>query len=91
MQKNLKGTLQSQNADFGILITFRPPTKGMIAEAVKEGSFSLKNKEIPKIQFLTVEDLFKKPIPIALPQTFILEPFKKPIIGKDLNLTLNIE
>ena len=45
----------------------------MTAEAVKEGiahyeySKDTKQYEIPKIQILTVEDLFKKPIPVKLP------------------------
>jgi len=47
------------NADFGILITFSKPTRGMIEEAVKEGNFKFMDKEISKIQFLTIEDLFK--------------------------------
>ena len=40
MVRDLKGTIQSQNADFGILITLKEPTRGMIEEAVKEGSFN---------------------------------------------------
>jgi len=40
-------------------------------------------REIPKIQFLTIKDLFKEPIPIKLPQ-IILPPYRKPIIEKEL-------
>ena len=84
MVRDLKGTLKSQNADFGILITFSKPTRGMIEEAVKEGQFKFMGKEIPKIQFLTIEDLFKEVIPIQLPHSFIFEPYRKPIIEKEL-------
>lgn len=81
MVRDLKGTLKSQNADFGILITFREPTQGMINEATKEGYFKYMQKEIPKIQFLTLEDLFKDPIPVKLPGN-VLPPYQKPIIDR---------
>jgi hypothetical protein len=84
MVRDLIGTIKSQGADFGILITFRGPTQGMINEATKEGQYKSEHVrgEIPKIQFLTVEDLFKDPVPIKLPQ-MILSSFKKPIIEKE--------
>ncbi|MBA7541607.1 hypothetical protein ES705_33923 [subsurface metagenome] len=88
MVRDLKGTIQSQNADFGILITLRKPTRGMIEEAVKEGSFNYcyqegtTHKKIPKIQLLTVEDLFTDPIPTKLPPA-VIEPYRKPDIKKD--------
>jgi len=88
MVRDLKGTIQSQNADFGILITLKEPTRGMIEEAVKEGSFNYcyqegtTHKKIPKIQLLTVEDLFTDPIPVKLPPA-VIEPYRKPDIKKD--------
>jgi site-specific DNA-methyltransferase (adenine-specific) len=88
MVRELKGTLKSQNADFGILITFSKPTRRMIEEATTEGYFRFMGKEIPKIQFLTVEDLFKQVIPVQLPQSFIFEPYRKPIIEKELEKEL---
>jgi len=81
MIRDLKGTMKSQNADFGIFISFKKPTQGMIEESTKEGLLGFMGKEIPKIQFLTVEDLFKDPIPIKLPH-LILPPYKKPVIEK---------
>ena len=88
MVRDLKGTIQSQNADFGILITRKEPTRGMIEEAGKEGSFDYCyhegtiHKKIPKAQLLTVEDLFTNPIPIILPPT-VIEPYRKSNIKKD--------
>lgn len=71
MVRDLIGTLKNQNADFGILITFAEPTLGMIKEATKEPYYTLSRGEkaikIPRIQFLTVEDLFKDTIPVKLP------------------------
>ncbi len=81
MVRDLKGTIKSQNADFGILITLKKATQGMITEAVKEG-YAESKKKIPKIQLLTIEDLFKKPIPIILPGQ-ILPPYKKPGLKKE--------
>ena len=65
-------------------LTFSKPTRGMIEEAIKEGYFKFMGKEIPRIQFLTVEDLFREVIPVQLPQSFIFEPYRKPIIYKEL-------
>jgi site-specific DNA-methyltransferase (adenine-specific) len=81
MVRDLKGTMKSQNADFGILITLKKPTQGMITEAVKNG-YAESTKKIPKIQLLTVEDLFKKPIPIILPGQ-ILPPYRKPELKQE--------
>ncbi len=83
MVRDLKGTIQSQNAEFGILITLEQPTKGMIEEAVKEGTFNYRYMEgitqtkIPKIQLLTVQDLFAEQIRVVLPPN-VIEPYKKP-------------
>ena len=83
MVRDLKGTTKSQNADFGILITFKGATQGMTNEATKEGYFKFMGREIPTIQCLIVEDLFKDPIPVKLPQT-LLPPYKRPVIEKEL-------
>ena len=84
MVRDLKGTIKSQGAEFGVLITLQKPTQGMINEATKEGYYEFQYapgyepKKIPKIQFLTVDDLFKEPLPIILPP--ILPPYKKPAL-----------
>ncbi|MBU2598607.1 MAG: restriction endonuclease, partial [Actinobacteria bacterium] len=94
MVRDLKGTLKSQNADFGILITFKNPTQGMINEATIAGYFKYANTniKIPKIQFLTVEDLFKDPIPAKLPGASAVFPaHRKPIIKKKKSEQLKIQ
>lgn len=45
--------MKSQNADFGILITLKRATQGMITKGVKDG-YAESVKKIPKIQLLTV-------------------------------------
>jgi DNA modification methylase len=88
MVRDLKGTIQSQNADFGILITLEKATRGMIEEAVKEGYFDYCYQEgtvitkVPKIQLLSTEDLFKNPISVKLPPS-VIEPYRKPDIKRE--------
>ena len=77
------GLFINDGSDFGILITFKKATQGMINEATKEGYFKCMNRQIPKIQLLIVEDLFKEPIPVILPVGNILPPYKKPIISRE--------
>ena len=83
MVRDLKGTLKSQDADFGILVTLKKPTQGMINEATKEGYFNFMGRQLPRIQLLTAEDLFRDPIPIKVPRP-VLPPYKKPTIKKEL-------
>ncbi|MBI4722241.1 MAG: restriction endonuclease [Candidatus Stahlbacteria bacterium] len=81
MVRDLKGTMKSQSADMGILITFKKPTQGMIEEATKEGVFVYFRKKIHRIQFLTVEDLFRIYIPVEIPSA-LLPNYKNSLIIK---------
>lgn len=81
MVRDLKGTIKSQNAEFGILVTLKKPTQGMINEAVKEGYYEYGRRKIPRIQLITVDDLFKKPLPLILPIN-VIAPYKKTRINK---------
>lgn len=58
--RDLKGTLQRENAALGVFITLEPPTKDMITEAVSAGFYTSPgwNQNYPRIQILTIEDLF---------------------------------
>ncbi len=88
MVRDLKGTIQSQNADFGIFISLEKHTRGIIEEAFTEGNFNYCYQEgtiitkIPKIQLLTAEDLFTDPIPVKLPPG-VIDPYRKPDIKKE--------
>lgn len=96
MVRDLKGTVESQEADFGILITLAEPTKGMIDEAIKAGKLEYqvtklsKSFSMPRIQIITAEQLFAHPIPVYLPNT-ALDPFKKPEIKKNVENQSEIE
>jgi DNA modification methylase len=96
MVRDLKGTVESQNADFGILITLVQPTSGMIEEAAKAGKFEYRLIKMsqafamPRIQIVTAEQLLASPIPVHLPNT-ALDPFRKPEIKKNAENQSEIE
>lgn len=58
--RDLAGTLEREQAAIGVLITLEPPTKEMLREAVSAGWYHSPNwnKDFPKIQILTIEELF---------------------------------
>jgi len=58
--RDLKGVLEREKAQIGGFITLQEPTREMIKEAATAGFYECKvqNKQYPKIQILTIEDLF---------------------------------
>ena len=51
MVRDLAGTVDHQDADFGILVTLQEPTEGMRTEARKAGVYKYNNqREIPRLQ-----------------------------------------
>jgi len=57
--RDLKGAVEREKAQIGVLITLKEPTRGMTEEAVSSGFYrSPMNKQYPKIQILTIEELF---------------------------------
>jgi adenine specific DNA methylase Mod len=61
MVRDLRGTVERQRAEMGVLITLAEPTKGMLEEARSSGSFDYEfsGARFPKIQILTVAELLK--------------------------------
>lgn len=57
--RDLKGTLERENAQIGIFITLESPSREMITEAVTAGVYhsDIWNKDYPRIQILTIEEL----------------------------------
>ena len=57
--RDLKGVVQRENAEIGVFITLRNPTKGMIEETISSGYYYSPgwNKNYPKIQILTIKEL----------------------------------
>jgi len=57
--RDLKGTLQREQAAIGVFITLEPPSRDMTSEAVSAGFYHSPgwNKDYPRIQILTIEEL----------------------------------
>jgi len=79
VQRNQIATLKSdvarEKADGGIFITLEKATQPMRSEAVDAGTFTVSfgNKEFPKIQILTIEELLrdKRPdVPLGFPKNY---------------------
>jgi site-specific DNA-methyltransferase (adenine-specific) len=72
MVKDLIVTVDQEGAKMGVFLTLEPPTKGMIAQAAAAGFYKPEGDQqwrtpFPKIQIVTVEDLFKPSNPLLLP------------------------
>jgi len=57
--RDLVGTLKRESAAIGIFITLEPPSKDMLTEAASAGFYHSPgwNKDYPRIQILTIEEL----------------------------------
>jgi len=56
--RDLKGVVEREKAQIGVLVTLQKPTRGMIKEAISSGFYkSPLGKQYPKIQILTIEEL----------------------------------
>lgn len=68
MIRDLGHVVESNNAKVGLFITLSNPTAPMKVEAVKAGFYEANGFKVPKLQILTIEELFtgKKPqIPLV--------------------------
>ena len=58
--RDLVGVVEREQAAIGVFLTLEPPTKDMEKEAIAAGTYhsAIWNKTFPKIQILTIEDIF---------------------------------
>ena len=58
--RELKAVVEREDAQIGVFLTLKPPTAPMLKEAATAGFYKspLTGEKYPKIQILTVEDLF---------------------------------
>lgn len=73
MIRDLGHVVEREDAKIGVFITLAPPTGPMTKEAVKAGFYETEYGKYPRLQILTIEDLFagKKPdIPLVDPSVF---------------------
>ena len=61
--RSLKGAMEAEGAPMGIFVTLRQPTRPMIANAAKAGSWETDWGPIPRVQIVTVEELLTNPAP----------------------------
>lgn len=72
MVRDLRGTIERQKAELGLLITQSPPTAGMIDEANHSGSYThpASGQVYPRLQIITTSDLLAGKRP-QLPPTVL--------------------
>lgn len=60
MVRDLVGTVNTQRAEMGVLITMHEPTRGMKDAARTSGTYdwTLMGRKYPKVQIITIPDLF---------------------------------
>ncbi len=67
MIKDLIVTVEQEDAKMGVFLTLEPPTKGMITQAASAGIYKTDYGSFPKIQIITVEQLFEETSPLRMP------------------------
>lgn len=67
MVKDLIVTVDQEGAKMGVFLTLEPPTKGMRTQAAAAGFYKTDYGQFPKIQIVTVEQLFGPSNPLHLP------------------------
>lgn len=73
MIRDLKGVMERESAPIGLFVTLAEPTGPMRTEAASAGFYETPYGKFPKLQLLTVEELFdgRKPqIPLIDPSAF---------------------
>ena len=74
--RDLVGVLQRENEPIGVVVTLSKPTGDMITEAAAAGTYhnELWQKDYPRLQLLTVEQILHGKTPLMPPQK---SPFAK--------------
>lgn len=59
MVRDLRGTIEREKAEMGMLISLHEPTKGMLAEARAAGTYTnpLTGQEYPRLQVVTIREV----------------------------------
>jgi len=76
--RDLRGTVEREDAAIGVFITLEEPSRDMTTEAVSSGYYhsNLWQKDYPRIQILTVEELLKGKT-IDMPRSVPSQTFKQ--------------
>jgi DNA modification methylase len=89
MVRDLRGTIEREKAEMGLLITLEPPTKGMIEEANRSGTYTwpVNGQGFPRLRIITVPQLLAGERPQLPP---ILTPYLKASLAKPQSVQLTI-
>ncbi len=87
--RDLRGTMERDKADYGVLITLYPPTQGMIEEALSAGFMKdVWGERMQKIQIVTIEDILQGKQPhYPLPPTGFRQAQREENQKKDWTVT----
>lgn len=88
--RDLIGVVNRENADIGVLITLRKPTRPMKEEASTAGFFKSPWGKHPKIQILTIKDLLSGKRIDFPPSQQVNITYKKAPIAKKFSISLNL-
>lgn len=90
MVKDLVVTVDQQGAKMGVFLTLEPPTKGMVTQAAAAGRYKTEFGDYPKIQIITVEQLFQPANPLKMPwqDTSVFKKAKREASAKQETLDL---
>jgi DNA modification methylase len=90
MVKDLIVTVDQEGAKMGVFLTLETATKGMVTQAAAAGFFKTDYGQFPKIQVVTVEQLFGPSNPLHLPwqDTSVFKKAKRETTETQSNLDL---
>jgi site-specific DNA-methyltransferase (adenine-specific) len=90
MVKDLIVTVEQEGAKMGVFLTLELATKGMVTQAAAAGFYKTDYGQFPKIQIVTVEQLFGPSNPLHLPwqDTSVFKKAKRETTETQSNLDL---
>jgi hypothetical protein len=94
MVRDLRGTLERERAAVGVLVSMLEPSKEMKLEATRAGHLAISDSEgpIPRLQLVTIEQIFTGKIPIRCPGVNVTEmPRASVPQGKGEQLDLGLD
>ena len=88
--RDLKGTMERENAALGLFLTLNEPSKEMVKEAAAAGLYETGGMKVPKLQILTAKEIIegKKPVvPFGFTEGFKVAAKEIEKKGKALDLS----
>ena len=81
--RDLAGTIDREQAAIGVFITLEKPSRDMTTESVGKGFYHSDgwNKDYPKLQILTIEELLDGKQPNMPPSSITFKPAEKVLLG----------